>query len=157
VISIRKSSRHSKITGDFGEHLILYWLSKCGFECARVDHTGIDIIARHPTQDEVLGVSVKSRSRSVGKEDTALNIKVKEFAAIRAACVAFHCTPYHGIVVDSAQSIHLFLVPLTYFKTAEERGKKVVPWSGRKAGIARYCADASIRWIAMNLADASWW
>ena len=39
-MNISKSSRHSKITGDFGETLILYWLSKYGFECALVDHSG---------------------------------------------------------------------------------------------------------------------
>ena len=42
----RKSSRHSKITGDFAEGFVLYLLSKRGFECARVDHMGIDLIAR---------------------------------------------------------------------------------------------------------------
>ena len=40
-----KSSRHSKITGDFAEGLILYLLSKHGFESVRVDHTGIDLIS----------------------------------------------------------------------------------------------------------------
>ena len=45
-MKLNKCSRHSKIAGDFGETLILYWLSKYGFECALVDHTGIDIIAR---------------------------------------------------------------------------------------------------------------
>ncbi len=39
-MELSKSSRHSKITGDFAEHLVLYWLSKYGFECAKVDHTG---------------------------------------------------------------------------------------------------------------------
>ena len=41
-----KSTRHAKITGDFGEAAVLYYLSSSGFECARVDHTGIDLIAR---------------------------------------------------------------------------------------------------------------
>jgi hypothetical protein len=56
--SIHKSSRHSKITGDFAENLILYWLSKYGFECAKVDHTGIDLLARNPVNDELMGISV---------------------------------------------------------------------------------------------------
>jgi hypothetical protein len=34
-------------SGDFAEHLILYWLSKYGYESARVDHTGIDLTARN--------------------------------------------------------------------------------------------------------------
>jgi hypothetical protein len=40
-MTIIKSTRHSKITGDFAEALVLYWLSRDAFECARVDHTGI--------------------------------------------------------------------------------------------------------------------
>jgi len=44
---------HEKLTPlqdcrDFGESLVLYWLSKHGFECAKVDHTGIDLIANNP-------------------------------------------------------------------------------------------------------------
>jgi hypothetical protein len=63
-MKIQKSSRHSKITGDFAESLILYWLSKYGFESAKVDHTGIDLIARNTVTNEVMGISVKSRSRN---------------------------------------------------------------------------------------------
>ena len=49
---IDKSSRHSKITGDFAERLILYWLSKNGLECTYVDHVGIDLIAVNPRTRE---------------------------------------------------------------------------------------------------------
>ena len=63
---MEKSSRHAKIAGDFGEALVLYWLSRSGFECARVDHTGIDLIAKRPRSDELLGISVKTRSRVPG-------------------------------------------------------------------------------------------
>ncbi len=37
-VDINKSTRHSKNTGDFAENLVLYILSKHGFECANVDH-----------------------------------------------------------------------------------------------------------------------
>ena len=72
-MKISKSSRHSKITGDFAERLVLYWLSKHGFECALVDHTGLDIIARNPANKELMGISVKSRSRNAGTENTVLS------------------------------------------------------------------------------------
>jgi Holliday junction resolvase-like predicted endonuclease len=65
-MELSKSSRHSKITGDFAEAPVLYWLSKYGFECAKVDHTGIDLIARNPNSNELMGISVKSRSRNTG-------------------------------------------------------------------------------------------
>jgi len=60
---MNKSSRHSKIVGDFAESLILYWLSKSGYECARVDHTGIDIIAADKARQTRFGISVQGRSR----------------------------------------------------------------------------------------------
>jgi hypothetical protein len=71
-MKINKSTRHAKITGDFGEAAVLYWLSKYGIECAPVDHTGIDIIARIPHTQEIMGISVKSRSRREGKENAYL-------------------------------------------------------------------------------------
>jgi len=42
---IEKSTRHSKIIGNFGEQFMANWLSRSGFEVVLVDHTGIDIIA----------------------------------------------------------------------------------------------------------------
>ena len=108
---IIKSSRHSKITGDFAEHLILYWLSKHGFECARVDHVGLDLIARHPSQSEVMGISVKSRSRSEGSEGSYLSIPNENQTKLTAACQAFNCVPHFAIVVDEAEIANLAVEP----------------------------------------------
>ena len=90
-MKINKSTRHSKITGDFAESLILYWLSKYGFECANVDHTGIDIIARNSITKELMGISVKSRSRNEGKEGQFLSIPKDNFKKIDNACISFGC------------------------------------------------------------------
>ncbi len=51
-MEIDKSTRHQKIIGEFGEHLICNWLSRSGFEVTIVDHTGIDIIAYDPKTNE---------------------------------------------------------------------------------------------------------
>jgi len=64
-MKIEKGARDAKIAGDFGEAVVLYRLSKCEFECAFVDHTGIDIIARKPYMGKIVGISVKSRTRSM--------------------------------------------------------------------------------------------
>jgi Holliday junction resolvase-like predicted endonuclease len=108
---IAKSSRHSKITGDFAERLVLYWLSKYGFECAFVDHTGLDIIARNPHTGELMGISVKSRSRNAGTEGTVLRIAGEELPRMETACQAFGCQPYFAIVVDAAERISAWIVP----------------------------------------------
>ena len=73
-MEIIKSSRHQKIIGKFGEYMICNWLSRSGFEVALVDHTGIDIIAYNPLTRQRLGITVKSRTRTPGKEDTPVNI-----------------------------------------------------------------------------------
>jgi len=108
IMELSKSSRHSKITGDFGEALVLYWLSKYGFECAFVDHTGIDIIAKNTCTGEVMGISVKSRSRNIGKETTYLTISNENFDKATAACEAFGCVPYFAIVVDAGEHIRCY-------------------------------------------------
>jgi Holliday junction resolvase-like predicted endonuclease len=127
-----KSSRHSKVTGDFGEALVLYWLSKHGFACARVDHTGIDLIARNPHTDELMGISVKSRSRNPGKEKTYLRIPLDNLTKVREACEAFGCVPYFAIVVDAADLIRAFILSMEHLlrlfpPTATSVGWKMTP------------------------------
>lgn len=68
-MEINKSTRHSKITGDFSESLVLYWLSKYGFECALVDHTGIDIIANNQNRR---GGKVRSGPQRPNKDNGAV-------------------------------------------------------------------------------------
>jgi Holliday junction resolvase-like predicted endonuclease len=137
-MELTKSSRHSKITGDFAEHLVLYWLSKYGFECARVDHTGIDIIARNPHTEEVMGISVKSRSRSTGTESKQLNIPSDDFDKAEKACLAFDCVPYFAIVVDADKNIYVFILAMDEFLRMIGAGRKVYPWKMKPENIERY-------------------
>jgi len=111
-----KSSRHSKITGDFGEAAILYWLSKRGFECARVDHTGIDLIARRPASDEVLGISVKARSRDEARSEDAIMLTEDDLSKAEVACRTFKCVPYLAIIVDQGSHLRAFLMTVDYFR-----------------------------------------
>jgi hypothetical protein len=71
---MKKSTRHNTISGDFGEALVLYWLSKFGYECARIDHTGIDLIACKTDGSERMGISVQCRSRYDGTEKESVNL-----------------------------------------------------------------------------------
>ena len=110
MIEINKSTRHSKITGNFAEHLVLYWLSKHGFECASIDHTGIDLIARNPFNYEVMGISVKSRSRNEGTEGQYLSVPNDNFVKVDKACKAFNCMPYFAFVIDELTLINVFII-----------------------------------------------
>ena len=121
---------HAKITGGFGEALVLYWLSKYGFECASFDHTGIDIIARNRYTQEVIGVSVKSRSRNKGTEDDSISISNDNFAKAEAACAAFRCGPYFAIVVDK-QATHCGLSSSQRITSLPCSPRERLPQSGR--------------------------
>lgn len=89
---------------------VRYWCSKYGFECARVDHTGIDIIARNPYTNEIMGISVKSRTRSKEAEEVYVSIRNDSFDKAEAACTAFGCVPYFAFVVDAGDKIHGFIL-----------------------------------------------
>jgi Holliday junction resolvase-like predicted endonuclease len=107
---VMKSSRHSKITGNFAENLILYWLSKHGFESALVDHVGIDIIARNPSNNEVMGISVKMRSRKTGEKKAYQGIPLEHLEKVDFACKAFNCIPYLAFVSDEDNGIDVFIL-----------------------------------------------
>jgi Holliday junction resolvase-like predicted endonuclease len=148
-LRFEKSSRHAKITGDFGESLILYWLSKHGYESARVDHTGIDIIARHPRSQDVLGISVKTRSRAPGTERTAVNISLKEFDKVKEACRTFRCVPYFALVVDAGTTTWAFLLPMKRLSQICT-GQRVAVWQMGESHLRKYYADRQIVVIELN-------
>ena len=155
-MNILKSSRHSKITGDFGEALVLYWLSKYGFECARVDHTGIDLLARNPHTNEVMGISVKSRSRNTGREQTHMRIPGDDFAKVESACAAFGCTPYFAIVIDAAATIRVFLLTMEHLQTLclTETGAS---WRMSPKHLIRYVDDPNIKTFELRTSTPRWW
>jgi Holliday junction resolvase len=157
LMDILKSSRHSKITGDFGEALVLYWLSKHGFECARVDHTGIDIFARNPRIDEVMGISVKSRSRTPGKEKTYVRIPNDDLKKAYEACTAFHCEPYFAIVVDTGDLIRVFVTRMSHLKQLFPPRATSVGWKMTSSHIAQYYNDPEIGIFEFGVSGTRWW
>ena len=156
-MKIKKSSAHGKITGNFAEDLVLYWLSKYGFECANVDHTGIDIIARNPHTKELMGISVKGRSRNEGKEGDSVSIKNDNFDKIEKACEYFDCIPYFAIVVDEKDKIYVFVLSEEHLLQIFPKGKASCSWKMRDEYIQRYYADPEIKIFEFNYKTHSWW
>ena len=156
-MKINKSSRHSKITGNFAENLVLYLLSKSGFECANIDHTGIDIIARKPYTDEVMGISVKSRSRVEGKEGTSVTISKDNFDKIKKACEAFSCVPYFAVVVDEEGKIYCFILSMEKLLKIFSVGKTACDWKMNKKHIEQYYKDEEIKIFEFDYKDHHWW
>ena len=155
VGSRKKSSRHSKIVGDFAEALVLYWLSKYGYECARVDHTGIDLIARAPK--EVMGISVKCRDRYDHREKASINLPADGFDKARKACDAFGCVPYYAIVVDTTSSIRCFVLSLEHLEgvTGGTQGGQRY-WRMGGKDILRYADDPQIQGFVLQTENCSW-
>jgi Holliday junction resolvase-like predicted endonuclease len=152
-----KSTRHSKITGNFAESLVLYWMSKYGFECALIDHTGIDIIARNPHTREVMGISVKSRSRREGTEDTYVSIPNDNFAKAEAACRSFDCIPYFAIVVDAGETIRAFILSADHLRECFPQRKRVAGWKMSTHYLEQYAADPHIRAFEFKTRTTRWW
>jgi Holliday junction resolvase-like predicted endonuclease len=157
-MKINKSTRHSKIAGDFGETLVLYWLSKYGFECARVDHTGIDIIANNPHTDEVLGISVKSRTRNEGAEDEFVKLPEKDFQKIYDACKSFgNLLPYFAVVVDAGDTIRVFISSVAHVLELYPRTAAGSGWRMSPAHIERYAKDSEVMFFEFHTKQGRWW
>ncbi|HLL89117.1 MAG TPA: hypothetical protein VK324_07420 [Tepidisphaeraceae bacterium] len=154
---MKKSTRHSKITGDFAELLVLYWLSKYGYECARIDHTGIDLIARDPASPDAIGISVKSRSRYVGTEEVSVNLPPDGFGKATKACNTFNRVPYYAVVVDGAEVIRGFLVPLTrLLEIAGGRTDGMRYWLMAPRNLAAYRDDPLVQRFELQTLACSW-
>jgi hypothetical protein len=153
----KKSSHHSKITGDFSERLMLYWLSKYGFECAYVDHVGLDIIAKNPLTDELMGISVKSRSRNAGTEGTSVNISKDNLPKLDAGCRTFGCQPYFAVVVDEGNTILAFIISVAHLLTIMPPGKRYISWNMSEARLQKYKSDPEIKWFEFTSKTGHWW
>jgi Holliday junction resolvase-like predicted endonuclease len=156
-MKVSKSSRHSKITGNFAENLVLYWLSKYGFECASVDHTGIDLIARNPHTNELMGISVKSRCRNTGKEGQYISIPKDNFDKAMKATEAFGCVPYFAIVVDEGNEIKMFILSMKHLLKLFPIGRRVSGWKMTEKHIGNYLKDPNIKMVMFNYNTLKWW
>lgn len=154
---LNRSSRHPKIAGNFGETLVLYWLSKQGFECACVDHTGIDLIALNPHTNERMGISVKSRTRKAGSENKDVNLPADDFDKVVAACKAFGCQPYFAIVVDGAGIIRVFITPMAHVLELFPCRTNVSGWRMSAMHLEKYTHDPQIMTFEMKVTSGRWW
>jgi hypothetical protein len=158
-MQISKSTRHSKIVGDFGEHLVCNWLSRSGFEVSIVDHTGIDILAYEKALDRRLGISVKSRSRLPGSEADGVFLfrKAADRESLLAACKVFACTPWLAVYVESEAKGDLFLTGLSNYDLRYGTGGATESWSMTPIQVSKYAADSEVRHIHIDFKEGNWW
>ncbi len=125
-----RSERHNKISGDFGEHFVCYWLSKRNFQPVIIDYTGIDIVAYSNNLGERWGISVKTRTRTDKKNQLeSFTIRLRELPLISQACKFFNAKPYFGIVSDGdiQNQICIYIISLEDMKRINnyEEGKNL--------------------------------
>ena len=157
---ILKSSRHQKIIGNFGENLIINWLSRSGFEVVLVDHTGIDIIAYHKNLKKRIGITVKSRTRSEGTEDTDVKIfsDKNDRQKVLDSCEAFGCEPWIGIYVEMFDSAVFYFLSLSHFETkyALKPSNITASWKMRKREKEKYKVDHNVKTIEIQFKQENW-
>jgi hypothetical protein len=161
MISIDKSSRHTRIVHHFGENLVCNWLSRSGFEVSIVDHTGMDVIAYNPRTGQKLGITVKSRTRSPGTETESVYL-LREAKSDRQklldACTAFGCDPWVAVYVECENRADLFLTSLAnYDKRYKVRGKAIDGWAMTEKHTTEYAADREVKHIRIEFKDENWW
>ena len=157
---IRKSSRHQKIIGEFGEHLICNWLSRSGFEVARVDHTGIDLVAYNPTTEQRLGITVRSRTRDrKDREESSVNLlTLDDRRKLEGACKAFACEPWIGVYVETEASADAYLTSLRQYdhRYRGREGRRIDTWKMRKKDKDVYRGDPAVKHIKIDFDTANW-
>lgn len=162
-LEIQKGSRHSKIIGAFGEAFLCNWLSRSGFEVAIVDHTGLDLVAYNPTTGRRLGITVKSRTRDVGKETESVNVffnrkKPSDRDKVLAACKAFGCDPWVAVYVETASAADLYLMSLEHFDRAYCPNKSCVidSWKMGEKQKRDYETDKDVQHICVEFRARNW-
>jgi hypothetical protein len=162
AMDIQKSTRHQAIVGMFGEYLVANWLSRSGFEVCRVDHTGIDLVAYSPSLGRRLGVTVKSRTRSIGAEATSVTLfraAQHDRDKVVEACHAFDCGPWIAVYVETANYGNLYLTSLENYdrRYKSSRATAQDAWKMGRKHLSAYDADNEVRHIRINFSATRWW
>lgn len=161
---IAKTGRHSKIIGEFGEMLVCNFLSRSGFEVARVDAVGMDVLAYDRESGRRIGITVKSRTRSLGTEDSSVNVLsyrkgMSDRVKLVAACEAFAAKPWIAIYVETTDTADLYLTSLRNYdaKYRSTQKKTVDDWRMSREYRQMYDDDAEIMHVHMPIRSSHWW
>jgi len=124
---------------------------------ASVDHTDIDLIARNPVTKELMGISVKSRSRKTGTEKDSLGISNGNFKKMEEACKTFGCKPYFALLIDADNSFNIFILSKAKLLKLYPKGQAQSAWRMGAADLAKYKADKEIIMIEFKYETLNWW
>jgi hypothetical protein len=115
------------------------------------------LIARNPVTNELMGISVKSRSRNIGKEKEGLNIPNDNFEKVDNACKSFGCVPYFAILFDGDEILTIFILSKEKLLEMFPSGKSVSIWKMGKIYLEKYKTDKDIFIIEFTYSTLNWW
>ena len=163
-MDIEKGTRYSEIIGNFGEGLILSWLSRSGFEACLVDHTGLDVIAYHKASKRRLGFTVKSRTRISGRDKSSVNIfsfreGKDDRQKLMDACEAFGCQEaWIAVYVETVNSADLYLTSLKNYdmKYMSSKSRAIHDWKMGDKYTKMYGEDPDVKHVHMTFGTSRW-
>jgi hypothetical protein len=119
--------------------IVLYYLSRYGFECARIDHTGIDLLARAKNESRPRGISVKTASRIESRKNKPSRLSPIILDEATKACEAFNAEPYIAIVFDGIEHMCILLRSVQAIRREYEMAKvRTLRFGFRDVDRARY-------------------
>jgi len=104
-----------------------------------------------------MGISVKSRSRRLGREKAYLHIPNKDLKKAQEACDAFGCVPYIAVVVDTAELIRVFITPMDHLVELFPPTAASVGWKMTDKHLERYDDDPQVMIFELSTATKRWW
>jgi len=130
-------------------------------EVAYVDHTGIDVIATL-SDGKRIGISVKSRTRTAGKETDTVNLLTgsgKDRQKLEAACTAFGVEPWLAVYVECGTSADLYLTSLeNYDREHRTSTSRVIDdWKMTASAKQAYQRDPKVMHISFSITVGNWW
>ncbi|MEK7654535.1 MAG: hypothetical protein AAB345_04670 [Patescibacteria group bacterium] len=104
-----------------------------------------------------MGISVKSRCRHKGTESEPLSIRPGDFKKMLVACKDFSCEPYFAIVIDGADIIRCFILPMKKILKINRLNKSGLDWKMKKSDLIQYYNDPEIKIFEFSSKTHSWW
>jgi hypothetical protein len=104
-----------------------------------------------------MGVSVKSRCRTEKTGQDYITIPNDNFAKAEAACKAFGCAPYFGIVVDAGETIRAFILSMDHLLECAPKRKLAAGWKMTDNDLRRYAEDPAIKTFEFKTRTTRWW
>ena len=150
---ITKGPGCQQVVGMFAELATCMWLARSGFAVAHVSQVGIDVLASRRRRRQRLGITVKSRLPSKGKEAAAVKLfETGDREKLHTACADFGCEPWIAVYVETEDYADFYLTSLTHFDAAYHSRS----WQMSRKAKGAYDRDPHVAHVRLDFRQTSW-